>query len=89
MITTEEREMNRKIFALTPEDPAFKNGARYAVCEPAWAEYAEAENKALVVVAYAKCATLEDARRLSAGGGVWVFSTYPGGLSADFSWEFK
>lgn len=80
---------SRKIFALTPEDPAFENGARYAVCEPAWAGYAEAEaeNKAPVSVAYAKCATLEDARRLSAGGG--IFSTYPGGISADFGRELK
>lgn len=79
---------SRKIFALTPEDPAFENGARYAVCEPAWSEWSVAwENTAMVVVAYAKCANLDDARKYAAGCG--ILSTYPGGLSADFSLEFK
>lgn len=79
--------MNRKIFALNAEDPAFENGARYAVCEPAWSEWRLENKNPVVVVAYAKCATLDLARKFAAGGG--VFSTYPGGLSADFSLELK
>lgn len=70
-----------KIFLLKEEDPAFINGARYAVCRPAWAEWTN-EEYPLVALAYLKCETLEDARRIAASGS-GVFSTKPGGLIID------
>lgn len=79
----------RKIFALKQEDPAYENGARYAVCIPAWSDWLIEGNPpgAHVAVAYMKSADLETARKAKAEEGWGVFSTYPGGLECDFSIE--